>query len=450
MKVNRDGELLYPITAEIDDAGELSIGGKSVIELVRKYGTPLYIVDKKTIVSRSNEYIDEFSARFDRFVVAFAIKAFNCLAITELVCQSGLHMLVSTGGELYLALKAGFNPDKILFHGNNKTAEEIGLARDSGVGLLVVDNFDELRLIDSLYGEKNRKARILLRITPGISTSTHKYIMTGQIDVKFGFALWQDMAKDAVRLALNIENVELKGFHSHIGSQLLSTEVYRKSVEVMVGFAGEVKREIGYVPEILDFGGGLGIKYLREDKQLGVASLADAISGSLDANLKRYGLSMPKVYVEPGRSIVGNSTVTAYTVGSIKKLPGIRNYVSVDGGMSDNLRVMLYGARYEALLANRADEPAQAIFAVAGKHCEQGDVIIKEARIPEPRIGDILVTPSTGAYGYSMSNNYNLQPRPAAVMVENGRDYLIIKREEYSDLIRAHISLKELKAGDKN
>lgn len=218
MKVNRDGELLYPITAEIDDAGELSIGGKSVIELVRKYGTPLYIVDKKTIVSMSNEYIDEFSARFDRFVVAFAIKAFNCLAITELVYQSGLHMLVSTGGELYLALKAGFNPDKILFHGNNKTAEEIGLARDSGVGLLVVDNFDELRLIDSLYGEKNRKAQILLRITPGISTSTHEYIMTGQIDVKFGFALWQDMAKDAVRLALNLENVELKGFHSHIGS----------------------------------------------------------------------------------------------------------------------------------------------------------------------------------------------------------------------------------------
>ncbi|MCL5984961.1 MAG: diaminopimelate decarboxylase [Actinobacteria bacterium] len=450
MKVNRDGELLYPLTAEIDDAGELLIGGKSVVELARRYGTPLYIVDKKTIVSRCKEYIDEFSARFEEFTVAFAIKAFNCLAIAEMVCQNGLNVLVSTGGELYLALKAGFNPERILFHGNNKTADEIRLARNSDVGILIVDNFDELRLIDSLYGEGNRKAQILLRITPGISTSTHEYIMTGQIDVKFGFALWQGMAKNAVKLALNLGNVELKGFHSHIGSQLLSTEVYRKSVEVMVGFAGEIREETGYIPEILDFGGGLGIKYLREDRQLSVASLADAISGSFNASLKKYGLDVPKIYVEPGRSIVGNSTITAYTVGSIKELPGVRNYVSVDGGMSDNLRVMLYGARYEALLASRADAPAQTIFAVAGKHCEQGDVIVKEVRLPEPKIGDILVTPSTGAYGYSMSNNYNMQPRPAAVLVEDGRDYLIIRREEYPDLIRDHVSIKELKAGDKN
>ncbi len=449
MKVNRDGELLYPITAEIDDNGEILIGGRSVVELAANYGTPLYIVDKETIIYRCKEYIDEFSTRFDMFAVAFAIKAFNCLAVAEIVCRNGLKVLVSTGGELYLALKAGFDPEKILFHGNNKTADEIRFARDSGVGLLIVDNFDELRLVDSLYGEKKRQARILLRITPGIHTSTHEYIMTGQIDVKFGFALWQNVAKDAVKLALNLENVKLKGFHSHIGSQLLSTEVYRKSVEVMVGFAGEVKREAGYTPEILDFGGGLGIKYLRDDKQLSVADLADTISGSLEINLKRHGLNMPEVLVEPGRSIVGNSTITAYTVGSVKELPGVRNYVSVDGGMSDNLRVMLYGAKYEALLANRAGEPADEVFAIAGKHCEQGDVIIKEARLPEPKIGDILITPSTGAYGYSMSNNYNLQPKPAAVLVEDGKDYLIIRREEYPDLVRTHISLKEFKAGGK-
>jgi len=450
MKINRDGELLYPLTAEISSAGELLIGGISVVELASKHGTPLYIVDKKTIISRCREYIDEFSSRFERYAVAFAIKAFNCLAIAELVRQNGLHVLVSTGGELHLALKAGFNPGNILFHGNNKTVDEIKLARDCSTGLLIVDNFDELRLINSLYGEKKIKARILLRITPGISTSTHEYIKTGQMDVKFGFIITHNIARDAVRSALGLENIELKGFHSHIGSQLLSVEVYRKSVEVMVSFAGEINRDIGYAPEILDFGGGLGIKYLREDRQLDVGSLASAISESLDANIRKHGLRMPMVYVEPGRSIAGNSTITAYTIGSIKKLPGIRSYVSVDGGMSDNLRVMLYGAKYDVLIAGKADKTGNMIFAVAGKHCEQGDVLINEARIPEPIIGDILVTPSTGAYGYSMSNNYNMQPRPAAVMIEEGNDYLIIKREEYSDLIKTHISLSELKAGDKN
>lgn len=427
--------MVLPLTAKINSQNHLEIGGVDTVDLARDYDTPLFVYDEADIRFRCSQYKKYFCSPKLETEVIYAGKAFTSLAICRLIREEGLSLDVSSGGELYFAKRAGFPADKIYMHGNNKTEAELRLALEMSIGRIVVDSFDELLLLERLAKESGVRAKILLRLTPGIKPSTHSYIQTGQLDSKFGFGLTDGAALTAIRRALGSESLELMGLHSHIGSQIYSLHSYTKAIEVVVAFAKEAAAT-GFITRELNLGGGLGIKYGAKDEPSTIEQFCRVIISGVIGEVKNSGISPPKVSIEPGRSIVGNAGVTLYTVGTIKRLPDIRTYVSVDGGMSDNLRPMLYGASYEGMLANKAGDEAAEKVTVAGKHCESGDILIKDALLPEPAVGDILCTPATGAYGYAMANNYNRQPRPAVVMVGAGRAKVIIRRESYEDLIR--------------
>jgi len=431
--------LVLPVTAKVNDADHLEIGGCDTVELAKEFGTPLFVYDEETVVSRCREYRTSFSGGPIPVEIIYAAKAFLCLAFARLIAGEGLSIDVSSGGELYVALKAGFPAERIYLHGNNKTPEELTMALENDVGQIVVDSFDELAALDNLAAAKNRRQKIFLRLTPGIKPQTHRYIQTGQVDSKFGFGIDDGLARRAVERAMAAKNLDLVGLHMHIGSQIFGLDSYTKAIEILTDFVAGLKEAVGFEPGKLNIGGGLGIKYLATDQPASIADYAKIVFDAAVAAGKKTGLAVPELAIEPGRSIVGSAGVTLYRVGTIKEVPVVRTYISVDGGMSDNLRPMLYGAAYEALLANKAGDAPTTTVTIAGKHCESGDILVKDVKLPKLAIGDILCTPATGAYGYAMANNFNLQPRPAVVMVKDGLAKIIIKRESYEDLIRNQI-----------
>ena len=429
----------------INEKGHLEIGGCDTVELADEFGTPLIVYDEDYIRHMCRRFREAFiegcSGRGD---VAYASKAFLTIAIAAIIMEEGLSLDVVSGGELFTALRAGFSPKRIYFHGNNKSKEELEFAVKSGVGRIIVDNHYELDMLEKIAKQEKEPISIMLRITPGIEAHTHEYIKTGQEDSKFGFTLSKDIAFNAVKRALSIPNVSLKGFHCHIGSQIFETEPFKIAAEILMEFSSRVKKELNYEIEELNLGGGFGIYYSEGDRPLEIERYADTIKEAVYKKAEEYGFAIPKIIVEPGRSIVGPAGTTLYTIGSIKEIPGIRKYVSVDGGMADNIRPALYKAEYEALLANKGDREPEQVVSVAGKCCESGDMLIWDIKLPKVEPGDILAVSCTGAYGYSMASNYNKLGKPAVVLVKDGRADLIVKRETYKDIIKNEVMPERL------
>jgi diaminopimelate decarboxylase len=410
----------YPLGTRANERGHLEVGGCDVLDVVAEHGTPAYIYAEDDMRARARSFLDAFAARTDDFEVIYASKALPVTAAYRVMAEEGLSVDVASGGELYLALRGGFDPGRIYMHGNNKTEAELRLAFDSGIAYLVLDSFAEIDLADRLL---DRRQDVLIRVTPGIKPSTHSYIQTGQVDSKFGFGLEDGLAAEAISRVRASRNLNLAGIHAHIGSQIFELEPYVKTIQLLADF-------IDFECRLLNVGGGLGIAYTSEDEPASVEDYAElkvrAVQEAFDP--------VPRILVEPGRSLVGNAGVTAYRIGTIKEIPGVRTYVAVDGGMSDNLRPMLYGARYDAVIADRPEAAPTHQAAIAGMHCESGDVLIKEVELAEPRIGDVLVTPATGAYGYAMANNYNGVPRPPVIFCKDGNARVVVRRETYEDL----------------
>lgn len=412
----------YPTGTVTNEAGHLEIGGCDVIELAREFGTPAYLFAVAEMRERARAYQRAFAAHTDHFEVLFASKALPVTAVYRLFAEEGLSVDVASGGELTMALAAGFDPAKIYMHGNNKTDAELELAAKSGVGHLILDSFDEIERCERVL---ERDQDVLVRVTPGIKPSTHSFIQTGQLDSKFGFGLEDGTAARAIERVLASDRLNLVGLHFHIGSQIFEIEPFRLAVEALGELRGDWCR-------ILDLGGGLGISYDAEDSP---PAIEEYVNLKVQAVRDVFG-NEAKILIEPGRSLVGTAGVTIYTVGTVKEIPGVRTYVAVDGGMSDNLRPMLYDARYTAVIASRPDEEPDTMVTVAGSHCESGDILIRDVELPSPRVGDILLTPATGAYGHSMANNYNGMPRPPVIFCENGEATVVVRRESWDDLLK--------------
>lgn len=422
-------------TSKINDQGHLEIGGCDTSDLKAQYGTPLYIVDEQSVRNRCREYIEAFKASGLKFQVAYASKAFCVMAMCQLADEEGMSLDVVSDGELYTALEAGFPAERIHFHGNNKTPEEIEMALDAEIGCFVVDNVIELHMLQAIAAEKNRKVNILLRVTPGVEAHTHEYISTGQTDSKFGFDIGNGSAYEAVKLAEAQANIHLMGIHSHIGSQIFEVEGFQMAVQRVAEFAASVKEGLGVVFKVVNLGGGFGIRYVDGDTPLQVSQYVKAITDAVKTHFADFGSELPEIWVEPGRSIVGDAGTTLYTVGTSKDIPGVRKYVAVDGGMTDNPRPALYESKYEALLANRANEKPEETVSIAGKCCESGDMLIWDLELPKVETGDLLAVSCTGAYNYSMASNYNRIRKPAVVFVKDGQSKLVVRRESLADII---------------
>ena len=418
---------------------ELIIGGVRASNLVKEYGTPLYVMDEKLLRDTCNEYYKNFKCDEEGNRVAFAGKAFLTVEMAKLIKEEGLCLDVVSGGELYTAYKAGIPMERIYFHGNNKTLDEIELGVKLGVGRFIVDNLYEMEYLDKFAKEYGKVQDIYLRITPGIEAHTHEYIKTGQIDSKFGFAPVGETIMEAVKHALDCENLNLKGLHCHIGSQIFETEPYEDAVEIMMKFIKEIKEQTGYTIHELDLGGGFGIHYTDGDNPKSIKEYCKVILKKVDEVCSNLNVEKPILTIEPGRSIVGNAGITLYTIGAIKNIQGVRTYVSVDGGMTDNIRPALYGAKYEMAIANKMNEKLDTRVAIAGKCCESGDVFIDDICIQNPEIGDILAVFSTGAYGFSMSSNYNKNPKAPVIFVKDGIVRVVSKRQSYEELLALEI-----------
>ena len=443
---------VLPDTASVSRDGRLSIGGCDVVELAERFGTPLIVFDRATFEHRATAFASVLGA--DR--VFYAGKAFCCIAVCELLKSLGLGLDVCTGGELATAIAAGFPPERLIFHGNNKSETELAAARDAGVGRIVIDSFEEMDRLEAT----ETHARLLIRVTPGVEAHTHEFVQTGQEDSKFGFGLGGGVAGEALKRALKIPRCELVGVHAHIGSQIFELAAYELAIRRLAAFLAGVHDDFGYIAKELNLGGGLGIAHFGDETTPDVVESVQRIVAAVEREFPSAGLPVPDVFVEPGRSIVGSAAVTVYRIGTVKQIPGIRSfgtpddatsdvghaggtsepwrtYVAVDGGMGDNIRPPLYGAKYESLLANRANAPADLRAEIVGKFCESGDYLVRDARLPhDVRRGDVLCIPATGAYTYSMASNYNRQPRPAVIMVEGGGATEILRRESYDDVLR--------------
>jgi diaminopimelate decarboxylase len=415
---------VYPAGSRVNEQGHLEIAGCDLMELANRFGTPAYLYAEDDMRRRARDYLRAFEERTDAFDVIYASKSLPVTAAYRVMREEGLSVDVASGGELRMALAAGYDPARIHLHGNNKSEAELRYAFESGVGHLILDSFDEIELADRLVG---RHQPVLIRVTPGIKPSTHDYIQTGQLDSKFGFGLGDGLAERAVERVRSSRHLELVGLHAHIGSQIFELEPYVKAIEVIAEFCDAVDFE----PELLNVGGGLGIAYLDSDEP---PSIDDYVEVKV-RGVQRIFDPVPKVLIEPGRSLVGNAGVTAYRIGTVKEIPEVRTYVAVDGGMSDNLRPMLYGSRYEAVIADRAGVTPDTLATIAGKHCESGDVLIRDTELAAPRVGDVLVTPATGAYGYAMANNYNGIPRPPVIFCRDGEARVVVRRETWDDLL---------------
>lgn len=425
----------------VNAAGHLEIGGADALGLAREFGTPLHVLDEGRMRANCASYRDALVREYGNARPLFASKACCIVASCQIASQEGLGVDVASGGELHTALRAGVPARDLYFHGNNKTADEIDYALRAGVGRIIVDNDDELDLLEVVTARLETTADILLRLTPGIEPHTHKAIRTGGVDSKFGFGILDGTAHRAVARAGRMARVRLHGLHAHIGSQVFDLEPFRMAAAAMVDVAARVRDDLDVTVEELNLGGGLGIRYLRSDEPPAIAEYVRAVVAVVKAKLAEHRLVPPRLFVEPGRSIVGDAGVTLYTVGAVKQIAGVRTYVSVDGGMFENPRPALYGARYEAVAAARAAEAPSQTAAVAGRCCESGDVLIWEAHLPALHSGEVLAVFATGAYTYSMASNYNRFPRPAVVLVTNGHARLVVERETYDDLLRKDVPL---------
>lgn len=421
-------------TSRINQQGHLEIGGCDTVQLARQFGTPLYIVDEQLVRDRMRAFVRAFEKTGLSFQVGYASKAFSTMAMCRIVDEEGYLLDVVSDGELVTALEAGFPAERIYFHGNNKSPVEIEMALDAGIRLFVADNFVELEMLQGLAQQKGKKASVILRVSPGVEAHTHAYIQTGQEDSKFGFDLISGQAQQAAVQAHHASHLVLEGFHCHIGSQIFETKAFRLAVNKMAQLAQECYETYGIETRILNVGGGFGIRYEESDTPQPVENYVQTIADAVKEAFGRLP-QIPEIWIEPGRSIIGEAGTTLYTIGTVKEVPGIRKYVSVDGGMTDNLRPALYQAKYEALLANRARDGEREVVSIAGKCCESGDMLIWDIKLPEVTQGDLLAVSCTGAYNYSMASNYNRLRRPAVVFVKNGEADVVVERETYQDLI---------------
>jgi diaminopimelate decarboxylase len=426
---------LFPLTKEVDSHGHLHIGGCDCVNLAREYGTPLYVFDEATLRSKCQEFQTEFTKRYPNTLIIYASKAFLNRALALIFKEEGLGLDVVSGGELSVAHSVDFPKEKIYFHGNNKTADELKLALDWRIGRIVVDNFYELELLNTLARKKRVKQSILLRLTPDVDPHTHQHTTTGILDSKFGFPLATGQAGTAVAQALAASNLDLKGFHFHLGSPIFDTAPFEIAISLVLNFAREMKTKHGFHLDEFSPGGGFAVKYTVDSETPSIADYAEAITAKVTSLASELELPHPKLIVEPGRAIVAQAGVALYTVGSIKEIPGVRKYVCVDGGIGDNIRPALYEAKYEAIVANKANDGSNTVT-IAGRYCESGDILAKDMSLAPVSAGDIIAMPIGGAYSIPMASNYNLVPRPAIVMVKDGRARLIRKRESYQDLLR--------------
>jgi diaminopimelate decarboxylase len=423
---------LFPITTEVNKKDHMVIGGCDAVSLVEEYGTPLYVFDEKNLRSKCAEFKSEFSKRHADTLVIYASKAFTAKAMVQLVKEEGLGLDVVSGGEIGIASSVGFPLGMAYFHGNNKSAEELEMALQLGVGRIVVDNFYELNMLSGIAGK--RTANILLRLTPGIDPHTHRYNTTGIVDSKFGFtkATWEE----AITKAMATPKINLVGLHFHLGSGIFETEPYKSGIDVVLDFAAKMKQKHGFQLKELNVGGGYGVQYTLEAGPPPVAAFAELITSELKSKCREMKLPLPRLILEPGRAIVAQSCAAFYHVGAIKEIPDVRTYVSIDGGMGDNIRQAMYGAKHEALLANRVKAKESKIVTIAGKYCESGDILIKDISMPAMNPGDVLAVATCGAYCIPMSSNYNAAFRPAVVFVRDGKARLIRRRETLDDLTR--------------
>ncbi len=415
---------------------ELYIDGVRAVDLAKKYGTPLYVMSEGHIRHQMNELKTEFMDKFENVLPLFASKAFSCLEIYRLAKEYGIGIDCVSAGEISMALRAGFDPQKIYFHGNNKLPSEMVYAVEHNVTHFVVDNFYELELIEKLA---DRPVYATVRVTPGIEAGGHRFIMTAATDTKFGFSTHDGSHFKAIEQILKSEKIKFEGIHCHIGSQVFEIEKYEQAMEKFVEIAYEIYDRFGVVISKLNAGGGYGIAYTHDDKPLDFKVITERIMKIITAGFEKRGWKRPMVLIEPGRYVVGNAGITLYTVGSIKDIPGIRKYVSVDGGMSDNIRTALYGAEYEAVIADRAESKPEETVCISGKNCESGDILIHEIRLPKIHSGDILAMFSTGAYHYTMSSNYNQLPKPAIVFTYQGKAKQVVRRQSFDDLVACDV-----------
>ena len=428
---------IMPVTARLNDQNHLEIGGCDTVDLANTYGTPLYVFDEQTIRSITADYKKAFE-KYENINMMFAAKAFMTKAMCKLMQDVGFGLDLCSGGEIYTAFNAGFDMSQTVFNGNNKSFDELNYALEIGVGTISVDNFLELAMLDNVAKSYNKNVKILLRITPGIECHTHEYIQTGHLDSKFGFDLVQ--LDEAIELIKNeYTNLDFAGLHAHIGSQIFEQQVYYDEIEVFFKEFARIKEVHGIELTDINLGGGLGIKYTEADEPVSIYEMASFINDSIEVNLKKYGIKMPHIYIEPGRSVVGTSGVTLYTVGSSKQVPNGRKYITVDGGMADNLRPSLYQAEYTVKCANKFDEADEAKVTVAGRFCESGDILAKDIDLPLVTEGDLLCFFTTGAYGYSMSSNYNRVLKPAAILVNDGKSDIIIERQTYEEMCESDV-----------
>ncbi len=428
---------LFPLTAEVNNQGHLIVGGCDTVELAAEFGTPLYLFDEFSLRRKCTDFREEFGQRYADTIVIYACKAFINRALALILSEEGLGLDVVSVGELSIAQSVGFPLDRVYFHGNNKSAEEIRLALKWHIGRFVVDNGNELKMLGEMANELGYITDILLRLSPGVDPHTHQYITTGVIDSKFGFPLAS--GEEAVGQAMSAPNLNLTGLDFHLGSLIFETEPYQQAIELTLDLAAQMKQKYGFELRELNVGGGFAIQYTLDSPAPPVSIYAEEITSKIISKCQELKLTLPRLIVEPGRAIVGQAGVALYKVGVVKDIPGVRCYVSVDGGMADNIRPALYGAKYEAVVANKVLEKEAGKVTIAGKFCESGDILVKDINLPPVSAGDIIAIPSCGAYCLPQANNYNASLKPAVVLVKEGKARLIRRRETLEDLTRCDV-----------
>ena len=424
----------------VGENGHLYFAGVDTVTLAEKYGTPAIFIDEDRVRARMREYKNALEAHFGAgSMPLFASKALSFKALYRIAADEGIGTDIVSPGELYTAVSAGFPMERAFFHGNNKTEADIRYAIESGLGYFVVDNMEELDTVSEIAGEMGIRQKILLRITPGIDPHTHQKISTGGVDSKFGSAIETGLAEKITKAALAKESIELCGFHCHIGSQIFEIDPFILAADIMTRFIADMRDKFGFTAKILNLGGGIGVRYVESDPEISITKNVNEICEHIKACCEKYDIKIPTVYMEPGRSIVADAGMTLYTVGSVKKIEGFKNYVSIDGGMTDNPRYTLYQSAYTVLLANRANEAPEAEYTVGGRCCESGDLIQENVKLPNPKRGDILAVLVTCAYNYSMASNYNRITRPPVVLLKDGKDTIAVRRERFEDLVACDI-----------
>jgi diaminopimelate decarboxylase len=430
---------VLPLTAEVNAAGHLSIGSVDALELAKRFGTPLYLFDEEDLRSRCQELRSEFEARLPDVLVLYASKAYIGKALAGLMDDEGLGLDVVASGEIAIARAAEFPMDRVYMHGNNKSRDELQEAVQAGTGRIVLDNFQDIDLVNEAAQAAGVRQAVLLRITPGVDPHTHSHISTGVVDSKFGVPLVAGQAEEAARRALAAPHLDVAGIHCHIGSQLFETEPYAEAIDKTLAFAADMTHKHGLDLREFSPGGGFGLQYTRDEAPPPVSEFATTIAQAVTDACQRYGLRVPRVVIEPGRSVVGRAGVALYTVGARKEVPGVRTYVAVDGGMADNIRPAIYGSRYEALSAGRPCAAAEETVTIAGKYCESGDILVRDVALPRLSAGDVLAIPAVGAYCLAMASNYNGALKPAIVFVRDGAARLVRRRETYADLMACEV-----------